>query len=140
LWEKLVEYHRQLDDRLPQASAGGGDLYVQRLTSRADDPNTLILVAEENDHIIGYVLGAVVDLLPEMFLSERCGFLADIYVEVDYRERGVGRALVAALADWFRSKGLRYYEWYVAARNDTGYQFWAQMGGRAVMTRMRAEL
>jgi len=140
LWEKLVEYHWQLDDRMPHTSASGGDIYVQRLTNRSDDPNTHVLVAEENERIIGYVLGAVVDLMPDMFLPETCGFLADIYVEADYRGRGIGRALVTGLADWFRAKGLRYYEWYVASRNDTGRLFWAEMGGQQVMTRMRAEL
>lgn len=140
LWERLVEYHRSLDADLPKASENGGVIYVQRLVSRADDSTTRVFVAEEDGEIVGYVLGVVIDLVPEMFVPETSGFLADIYVEPAFRGRGIGRGLVEALAGWFRSQGLPYYEWYVAVRNESGRQFWRQIGGRELMVRMRADL
>ena len=90
--------------------------------------------------VVGYVLGVVVDLAPEMFAQEASGFLADIYVDAGYRRSGVGRALVEALTAWFREKGLHYFEWHVAARNEDSLAFWRSLGGREVMLRMRAEL
>ena len=141
MWERLVSYHRALDNDLPPATPDGAKRYARSLAERVDDSHTCTFVAEVPDGpVIGYVLGVVVDLAPEMFEQEPSGFLADIYVEDDYRHAGVGRALVDALSDWFSGHGLRYFEWHVASRNADGLKFWQALGGRDVMVRMRAEL
>ena len=140
LWEALVAYHRQLDASLPPAAPQGARRYARRLIDRMDDPMSRVLIAEVKGEVIGYVLGVVVDLAPEMFSQEASGFLADIYVDAAYRRMGVGKALVEALVAWFHEKGLRYYEWHVAARNEDSLAFWRSMSGREVMLRMRAEV
>jgi ribosomal protein S18 acetylase RimI-like enzyme len=140
LWEALVAYHRELDASLPPAAPQGARRYARRLIERMDDPMSRVLIAEVNGNVIGYVLGVVVDLAPEMFSQEPSGFLADIYVDEAYRRAGVGKALVEALVDWFRQRGLHYYEWHVAARNEASLAFWRNLGGREVMLRMRAEV
>ena len=140
LWEALVTYHRELDANLPPAAAQGARRYARRLIDRLDDPMSRVLVADIDGKVVGYVLGVIVDLAPEMFAQDASGFLADIFVDADYRRGGVGSALVAALASWFHEKGLGYFEWHVAARNDDAVAFWRSLGGREVMLRMRAEL
>jgi ribosomal protein S18 acetylase RimI-like enzyme len=139
LWEKLVAYHQALDDDLPRAARDGDRLYARSIANRLHDSHTRVLVAEENDKVVGYVLGVVVDLVPDMFEQEDGGFLADIYVEENYRGRGIGRALVEALADWFK-QGLHHFEWHVAANNPSGLAFWRAIGGRDLMIRMRTDL
>lgn len=140
LWGSLVEYHRTLDSSLPPAAPQGARRYARRLADRLEDPMSRVLVAEVEGKVVGYVLGVVVDLAPEMFAQEPSGFLADIFVEEAFRHQGVGKALVAGLTDWFHEKGLRYYEWHVAARNTESLAFWERLGGREVMLRMRAEV
>lgn len=129
-----------LDSALPRPAPDGGRTYAHSLIERIASGQTAAFIAEDDGRSIGYVLGVVVDLVPEMFQAELCGFLADIFVVSESRGQGVGRALVAAMADWFRSQGLTYYEWYVAARNPPGRAFWKAMGGRELMIRMHAEL
>lgn len=138
LWEKLVAYHQALDPSMPAAAPDGAARYSRRLIDRLGDSHTCVLVAEADGQVVGYVLGVVVDLLPEMFEQQAGGFLADIFVEEAYRGRGVGRALVQALEDWFRDKGLRHFEWHVAARNKSALAFWEAVGGQSFMVRMRA--
>lgn len=140
LWEQLVTYHRTLDPALPRASENGADLYARRIRDKVGDSHTRTFVAESNGRIIGFVLGVIVDLVPEMFASETGGFLADIYVEPNYRRSGVGRALVKALSDWFQSRGVDYLELYVANSNTEGRAFWAALGGRDMMRRIRVPL
>lgn len=140
LWEKLVAYHRAIDDDLPQATLQGASLYARSLRDRLEDSHTRVFVAEEDGRVVGYVLGVVVDLLPEMFEQEAGGFLADIYVEEGYRGRGIGRALVEALVGWFRDRGLEHFEWHVAASNESGLAFWERIGGRPLQIRMRANI
>jgi GNAT superfamily N-acetyltransferase len=142
LWEKLVAYHQELDEIYPRATLQGASLYARSLRDRLNDSHTRVFVAEEDGRLVGYVLGVVVDLLPEMFEQEAGGFLADIFVEEAYRGRGNRYdGLVEALVDWFREKGLQHYEWHVAATNyPVALAFWAQIGGRQLQIRMRANI
>lgn len=140
LWEQLVIYHHALDARLPAPALNGGHLYARRVADKLDDSHTRVFVAQHDGRVIGFALGVIVDLVPEMFASDRGGFLADIYVEDDFRRQGIGRRLVDALAAWFRSRGVNHLELYVAARNHEGRSFWASLGGTEVMQRVRVEL
>jgi len=140
LWEKLVAYHHALDPRLPTASDGGAALYARRVQDRIDDTHTRFIVAERDGVIVGYVLGVIVDMVPEMFRPQVGGFLADIFVEETMRGHGIGRRLVEALTDWFHTRGVQHMEWYVAAHNDAGRKFWDAVGGKDIVIRMRMGL
>lgn len=140
LWAALVEYHRRMDADLPEAADGGPQRYARRLAERLADPSTCVLVAAQGKQVVGYVLGFVVDLTAEMFVQGASGFLADIFVDEAYRGRGLGRSLVNELTEWFKERGVSYFEWHVAAHNHEGIAFWRAIGGRDVMLRMRADL
>ncbi len=141
LWDELVRYHHNLDDALPKAASDGQNRYASYIQRRLRDPDAQIYVAEgEDEQLIGYVLGMILDLVPETFEPERGGFLADIYVMESYRHQGVGRALVQRLMNWFKRNGIQHVEWYVAAENQSGRRFWEAVGGREVMIRMRVDL
>ncbi|MFN8375999.1 MAG: GNAT family N-acetyltransferase [Anaerolineae bacterium] len=140
MWLKLVQYHNALSEDLPHAAPNGAEMYARRIASRLHDSHTRVLVAEVGEALVGFVFGVVVDMVPEMFEEETAGFLADIYVEPDYRGHGIGRALVDALNAWFQKRGVQYVEWYVANQNVDGHAFWKSVGGREVITRMRINL
>jgi ribosomal protein S18 acetylase RimI-like enzyme len=140
LWEKLVIYHRDLDQDMPKATHNGAELYGQNLRSRLNDSHTRVFVAEEDGRVVAYVLGVIVDLLPEIFEQELSGFLADIYVAEAYRGHGIGRGLVEALATWFQDQGVRYFDWHVAAANQDALAFWESIGARPTQIRMRVEI
>jgi len=140
LWAQLVAHHNELDAAMPRATADGAQRYGRSLSDRLEDSHTQVFVAEIDGRVVGYVLGVIVDLLPEMFEQQAGGFLADIYVAPDWRRQGHGRELVATLTDWFRQQGLEYFEWHVPAGNPDALAFWASMGGRPWQIRMRAAL
>lgn len=140
MWQDLVAYHQQLSADLPSAARGGHHRYVRRLLDRLDDPYTCTLVAELDGQVVGFVLGMIVDLVPDIFEQPPSGFLADIYVEPAARRHGVGRRLVAALTGWFYQCGVKSYDWHVASDNPAGRAFWHSVGGREVMVRMRADV
>ncbi|HEY7616683.1 MAG TPA: GNAT family N-acetyltransferase [Terriglobales bacterium] len=140
LWQALVEFHCSLNSDLPAPTSQGAMRYARRLMDHLDDPMARVLVAAIDGEVIGYVLGVVVDLAPELFAQEPSGFLADIYVDADHRRGGVGTALVNGLTDWFRQRNVRFFEWHAAAQNPDGIAFWRALGGRDVMVRMRADI
>jgi ribosomal protein S18 acetylase RimI-like enzyme len=140
MWRELVDYHQTLDHDLPEAAQDGARRYAELLIQRMDDPFTRAFVAEGNGRLVGFVLGMIVDLVPDIFAQEPCGFLADIYVDTPYRRRGVGRLLVRALVTWFKDRGVPYFDWHVASANTEGVAFWRALGGRDLMMRMRADV
>ncbi len=140
MWLALVAYHQQLTDDLPGAARGGEHRYVRRIMERLDDPYTCALVAEVEGQVVGFVLGMVIDLMPDIFDQKPSGFLADIYVEPQVRRQGVGRSLVNALIEWFRRCDIHTFDWHVASNNPEGLAFWRSIGGRDVMVRMRADI
>jgi ribosomal protein S18 acetylase RimI-like enzyme len=140
LWAELVAYHTALDTQLPQPAPDGGQRYADRVVQRINDPFTHVLVAEADGQIVGYVMGVIMDLLPDIFEQEPVGFIADIAVTQTYRRQGIGRMLVDELVVWFRGHRVHAYDWHVAAQNTEGQRFWEAVGGRPVMIRMRAPI
>lgn len=140
MWLALVAFHQALNEDLPGAAQGGEVRYSRRILERLDDPFMRALIAEVDGQPVGFVLGMIVDLMPDIFAQEPTGFLADIYVEPEFRRQGIGRTLVKALRDWFRREEVKYFDWHVAAHNPEGLAFWHSIGGRDVMLRMRAEV
>ncbi len=141
MWLELVEIHRQLDDNMPVPARDGQYRYSQRIRYALNDAYQRVLVAEDDGQLLGYVYGMVLDLVPEMFEAERAGMIGDIFVQEAYRGQGVGRALMQVMKDWFKLRGIRYYEWSVASANGAGIRFWQQaMNGHALMLRMRATI
>ncbi|HUN05596.1 MAG TPA: GNAT family N-acetyltransferase [Aggregatilineales bacterium] len=140
LWSALVAYHRELTTDLPAAAVNGAARYAKRLIQRLDDPFTHILVAEDEDRVIGFALGTIVDLLPDIFNVEPGGYLADIFIDPAYRHQGLGRELIEQMINWFREQQVHYIELSVAVQNKQAIAFWKAVGGREVMLRMRIDV
>lgn len=140
MWLALVAYHQTLTPDLPSAARGGEHRYVRRIMERLDDPYTCVLVAELDGQVVGFVLGMVIDLMPDIFDQQPSGFLADIYVEPHARRHGIGRNLVNNLVDWFRLSGIHTFDWHVSSDNPDGIAFWRSVGGRDIMIRMRVDV
>ncbi len=140
LWQALTDDHVQLDPRLPGSTPGAAERYAERLVERRDDPYTRTFVAEVDGQVVGYILGAVIDLHPDLFEHVDSGFIADIFVDPAYRGRGLARQLVTTMNNWFREQGVSRTEWQVAALNKDGIRFWEAVGGSPIMLRMRMDL
>jgi GNAT superfamily N-acetyltransferase len=139
LWQGLSDYHVEIDARLPPPTPGAPERYAARLIERRDDPQTRAFVAEVDSKVVGYVLGAVIDLHPDLFQHVDSGFIADIFVDPAYRQQGIARRLVETINEWFVKQGVRQTEWQVAAANVEGLRFWEAVGGQPIMIRMRME-
>lgn len=139
LWLELVYYHLNLDANMPVPASDGQYRYAQRIRYSITDPYTKTFVAEIDGKLVGYVFGTVIDILPDTFVDERAGMVGDIHVTEVHRGNGIGKALMQAMIDWFKLRGVKHYEWYVAAANERGRAFWQEaMHGTPVMIRMRA--
>lgn len=138
LWAEMVAHHAILDPLTFRPTEAGADLYARGIVDRLTDADARVLVSEDEREIVGFANGVIADITSEMFEPLRCGFLADIYVQTDYRRRGFGAKMVERMMIWFRSRGARQFEWHVSARNREALAFWHSFGGETTMLRMRA--
>lgn len=137
LWAELVAYHRSLDAAMPEAAHDGPERYAARILSLLEDSYSRTYVAVVDDRIVGYITGMIADMRLDVFTTEVTGFIGDVFVEEVSRGRGIGEALVRAMEQFFASRGVFDYEWFVASANEAGQAFWRSLGAREVVIRMR---
>ena len=137
MWQALSDDHVHLDSRFPATVPGAAERYAERMIEVREDEDTRAFVAEVEGQVVGYVLGATIDLSPDLFEHEDIGFIADIYVEPTHRRQGVARRLFDAMCEWFEMRHVRHIEWQVAVANQEARHFWTAVGGRALTMRMR---
>lgn len=69
-------------------------------------PDRLVLVAREDDAVVGFAEAAIRRDYVNGCETSPVGFVEGIYVMPDHRRHGVARALIAAVESWARERGL----------------------------------
>ena len=85
------------------------------------EPAFKALVAERDGDLVGY---AVYYTGYDTDTATRGVYLADLFVHERVRRRGVGRALVGAVAETCRASGGRWMFWSVLRHNKVGRRFY----------------
>jgi len=136
----LIEEHYDFDPRRflaakPETSAG----YASFLSAQLEAPDKAVLVADDNGDVIGYAYAAV-EGYDYMALRGPAGILHDIIVDPEHRGRGVGRLLLNAALEFFRSRGVPQVVLSTAERNEAAQRLFANVGFRRTMIEMTLEL
>jgi len=136
----LVEEHHDFDARRflaprPRTPAD----YASFLSRQLDDPDSVVLVAEDSGKTIGYAF-ATIEGYDYMALRGPAGVLQDVIVDPEHRGRGVGRQLVAATLAYLRSRGAPRVVLSTAARNGPAQRLFETAGFRPTMIEMTREL
>ena len=136
----LVEVHHEFDSRrfLAARNRTPAD-YGSFLGSQLEDPDIVVLVADDNGDVIGYTYAAV-EGYDYMSLRGPAGVLHDIIVDPEYRGRGVGRLLLEATLAALKSRGAPRVVLSTAERNESAQRLFARAGFRRTMIEMTREL
>jgi ribosomal protein S18 acetylase RimI-like enzyme len=113
--------------------------YGSYLVSQLDDPDVVILVADDNGDMIGYTY-ATIEGYDYMALRGPAGVLQDIVVDPESRRRGVGRLLLEATLAALQARGAPRAVLSTAAKNEDAQRLFASMGFRRTMIEMTREL
>lgn len=101
----IYEAHFESDRRL---DAGGGSAYLPQLIDSATKKQGRIFVAEEAGAPIAWAVCYVQQHEPFVKEDERpYGYVSELYVEEAFRGRHIGRALLKACEDHFRTLGMK---------------------------------
>jgi GNAT superfamily N-acetyltransferase len=136
----LMRVHYAFDPLRFLAAGGGAEAgYAHFLGSQLDDPESIVLVAEDQGQIVGYTYAAI-EPLSWKDLRAECGFIHDILVSDTARRGGVGQALLNAAIDWLREQGMPRVVLGTAAQNEAAKRLFESRGFRATMIEMTLEL
>ncbi len=136
----LIKEHYDFDSRrfLP-ARPGTAEGYASFLSTQLEDPDKVVLVADDDGDVLGYAYAAI-EGYDYMALRGPAGVLHDIIVAPEHRGRGVGRLLLEAALAFFRSRGVPRVVLSTAERNEAAQRLFASMGFRRTMIEMTREL
>jgi ribosomal protein S18 acetylase RimI-like enzyme len=136
----LMRVHYAFDpDRFmaPGDDPAGG--YAWFLGTQLGDPSVVVLVAEREGAVVGYVYAG---LEPQSWreLREAAGFIHDIVVHESGRRHGVASALMEAAVAWLRERGAPRVMLWTADQNEAAQQLFARLGFRKTMIEMTREI
>ena len=136
----LVQEHHDFDARrfLAPRSRTPAD-YASFLGLQLDDPDSAVLVAENNDGVIGYAYVAI-EGYDYMSLRGPAGVLHDLMVDPPHRGHGVGRLLLRAALSHLESRGVPRVVLSTAERNEAAQRLFERTGFRRTMVEMTCEL
>ena len=137
---QLVRMHHAWDRlrwMMPEGVEAG---YARFFSSQLDDPDTIILVAEDlQGDIVGYAYAA---LEPRSWadLREACGKLHDVFVVDHARGNGIGKALAREAMARLRDLGAPRVVLTSAWQNQQAHALFRSLGFRETMIEMAREL
>jgi ribosomal protein S18 acetylase RimI-like enzyme len=140
LGASLVRAHHDFDpERFIAASPQTETGYASFLGTQLATPTVSVLVAEENEAVIGYTYAGV-EGRDYMSLRGPAGVLYDIVVDPRHRQHGVGRLLLDATLAFLKSHGARQVVLSTAVRNEAAQRLFERAGFRRTMIEMTTEL
>jgi ribosomal protein S18 acetylase RimI-like enzyme len=137
---QLVRMHHAWDPQRWMRPSGIEEGYARFFAGQLDDPDTIILVAEDTlGDVVGYAYAA---LEPRSWadLREACGKLHDVFVATHARRRGIGKALTREAMARLRDLGAPRAVLTSAWQNHEAHALFRSLGFRETMLEMAKEL
>jgi ribosomal protein S18 acetylase RimI-like enzyme len=131
LWTEFFDYHRDIDPYYTRSE----DALVhieKRFREKLEVEDSQVLVAVEEDRVIGYSLFWIADNSPYV-KEKRHGFICDLAVTSTHRSGGIGERLLENTLAWFRAKGIKRIAIYTLTGNPRAIAFWDRHGFEPTM-------
>ena len=119
----------------PDILKKGTKYTYEEVATIIDNPQRPILVAVEDNHVLGYMFGIFQETTEDNILvAEKSLYIDDICIDQDARGKHVGQALYQATKDLAADTGCRRITLNVWAFNDSAKSFYKKMGMRTFKT------
>ena len=136
----LMKTHYAFDSlRFLAPHAGVEHGYAAFLGSRIESPDDVVLVAEKDGRVAGYLFAAL-EPMSWKELRGPAGFIHDVAVDESERRAGIATMLMNAGIDWLREHGAPRVVLGTAAPNKAAQSLFHRLGFRDTMIEMTKEL
>ncbi len=139
LWNELMQFHRIRGSSMLDLVDDAERKWKLWVLKGIKSSNRLVLVAKEDDEIVGYSLSAIKNNV-KVFKLKRLGHIFDLYVKEKYRGKGIGEQLVKETLAWFKKKKMTYASIGVHAINPEAHGLYKKWGFRDMHIEMRKKL
>lgn len=129
LWCEMLEVHAEVEPLIWGMSPVAEQYGRAHLAEAIAGDNSCVLVATTSDVIVGFMVLRKEAPSPRMSTMPH-GVIDDTGVARAARRRGVGKLLLDAAMDWFRTEGLRAVILGYAVNNPMSSAFWRKQGFR----------
>jgi ribosomal protein S18 acetylase RimI-like enzyme len=130
LWMRSAEEHTA-HDRVYETAPGAEKTMRRFLVDVANSGYSFLFVAAAGDRTVGFISGELRQGSPT-FLPRTWASVDDVFVEPEFRNRGMGRALLQSVRDWAQERGADGISLQVAAANARGRKFYKDLGFREI--------
>jgi len=137
LWQELQQANTGYDKRLA-TKPSAASWYESFIRLQLEHENAVVLVAEVDGAVAGYVFGQVMQR-PTLAEGD-CGYVADLCVGASHRGNGIGRRLFYEIRAWFLRAGVNHLEVQVVRGNPASQAFWRKMGFDEFLRTLRSDI
>ena len=130
LWVQSAEEHTS-HDRVYETAPGAEKTMRRFLADVAKSSYSFLFVAVVGDRTVGFISGELRQGSPT-FLPKTWASVDDVFIEPEYRNRGMGRALLQSVQAWAQERGADGISLQVAAANLRGRKFYEDLGFRDI--------
>ena len=130
LWMQSAREHTA-HDRVYETSPGAEKTMRRFLADVANSGYSFLFVAAAGERTVGFISGELRQGSPT-FLPKTWASVDDDFVEPEYRNRGLGHALLHSVRAWAHERNADGISLQVAAANTRGRKFYDDLGFREV--------
>ena len=134
--QALIEVERPMDDSLRQE----GVIYYYDLEELITSENSDILVALDEDKIIGCGYGLIKQHERDIFVTTDYGYIGFMYVKDEYRGKGVGQVILVGLNEWFKSRNMKEVRLKVYENNPKAIKAYEKAGFKKKLIEMKMNI
>lgn len=128
--QKICDMHRAMDPQRYPFVSDVTERYRGWLRTRSEDADSVLLVAVVEESIAGFIVGEILEEIP-VFTLTRYGFLHDLWVEPQFRRRGIARKLLIEAMARLKARGVSQIRGDTAAMNNESRAMLEGLGFRS---------
>ncbi len=139
MWAMMAEAHRAFDSEFWHWADDAEEAWKKRFVELIDQPEMVLLVAEQADgDAVGFLVATAESSHP-VFARQRAE-IWDLVVLPDHRSKGLGKQLMEAAFEALTQRGAEDVVLHAARNNPAAVKLYKKLGLRPVMYRMYKRL
>jgi len=127
LWVESMELHEELDPLIFGFISDKIEDGKKFIIAQFRKKSSILLVAEKEAKVVGYLLGEIRERLPFQRL-QKTGYIWDIVVTDCERDKGIGSLLLEKAFEFFKHRGLATAMLNVSEKNTGALRFYEKHG------------
>ena len=129
--EWFKEYSKLIGESIKFSKKGSTKIFNDNLKN----PQTIMLVAEGKDQIIGYLWGRMT-----IYIYKKTGYFDDVFVRKEFRGKKIGTSLIKDFISIMKKKGVKRFRLGVSIRNKDALKFYKKLGFKLTHYEMEMKL